>query len=95
MSTAAPSPGTPGAVASSCRHGQPQLQISRPPAEGDPALGQRQDAGPHRDAIAARGGSLGFAFSGVDRVRCQAEASLHLGAAELAALGAEAPGPAS
>lgn len=66
----------------------PQLESFLTMARGEPELLRQLSACPNLDAIAALGASLGFAFSGVDLVRHQAEATLRLGEQELAAAAA-------
>jgi predicted ribosomally synthesized peptide with nif11-like leader len=66
----------------------PQLERFLQQAKADPALLQQLSACPNLDAIATLGASLGFAFSGVDLVRHQAEATLRLSEEELAAAAA-------
>jgi predicted ribosomally synthesized peptide with nif11-like leader len=66
----------------------PQLETFLQQAKADPALLQRLVACPNLDAIAALGASLGYAFSGVDLVRHQAEATLRLSEQDLAAAAA-------
>lgn len=72
----------------------PQLEAFLRQAKGDPALLQRLGASPNLNAIAALGADHGFAFSGVDLVRHQAEATLRLSESELeaAAAGVELEG---
>ena len=65
-----------------------QLESFLKQAKGDPALLARLEACPSLDAIAELGAGLGFAFSGVDLVRHQAEATLRLSEEELAAAAA-------
>jgi predicted ribosomally synthesized peptide with nif11-like leader len=66
----------------------PELESFLTIARGEPALLRQLGACPNLDAIAALGASLGFAFSGVDLVRHQAEATLRLNDDELAAAAA-------
>lgn len=66
----------------------PQLETFLKQAKADPDLLRRLAACANLDAIAALGASLGFAFSGVDLVRHQAEATLRLGEEDLAAAAA-------
>ena len=65
-----------------------QLEAFLAHVKGDPDLLQRMQACPNLDAIAALGRDLGYSFDGVDLVRHQAEATLRLGEAELAAAAA-------
>jgi predicted ribosomally synthesized peptide with nif11-like leader len=66
----------------------PALESFLRKAKGDPALLKRLLACPNLDAIAALGAGLGYAFSGVDLVRHQAEATLRLSEEELTAAAA-------
>ena len=66
----------------------PELEAFLTMAKGEPALLQQLVACPNLEAVAALGASLGFAFSGVDLVRHQAEATLRLSEADLAAAAA-------
>ncbi len=66
----------------------PQLESFLKQAKGDPALLARLQACSSLDAIALLGADQGFAFSGVDLVRHQAEATLRLSEEELAAAAA-------
>ena len=66
----------------------PQLETFLKQVKVDPALLERFSACPNLNAIAELGASLGFAFSGVDLVRHQAEATLRLSEEELAAAAA-------
>lgn len=72
----------------------PQLETFLKQAKGDPALLARLRACPNLAAIASLGAGLGFAFTGVDLVRHQAEATLRLPEEELeaAAAGVELEG---
>jgi len=72
----------------------PQLETFLKQVKGDPALLERFSACPNLNAISEFGSSLGFAFSGVDLVRHQAEATLRLSEEELeaAAAGVELEG---
>ena len=72
----------------------PQLETFLKQVKLDPALLERFSACPNLNAIAELGSSLGFAFSGVDLVRHQAEATLRLSEEELeaAAAGVELEG---
>ena len=72
----------------------PQLETFLKQVKGDPALLERFSACPNLNAISELGSSLGFAFSGVDLVRHQAEATLRLSEEELeaAAAGVELEG---
>jgi predicted ribosomally synthesized peptide with nif11-like leader len=65
-----------------------QLESFLARVKGDPVLLQQLQACPDLDAIASLGASLGFAFTGVDLVRHQAEATLRLGEDDLAAAAA-------
>jgi len=65
-----------------------QLESFLARVKGDPVLLQQLQACPDLDAIASLGASLGFAFTGVDLVRHQAEATLRLGEDDLAAVAA-------
>lgn len=66
----------------------PELEAFLTMAKGEPELLRQLGGCPNLDAIAALGASLGFAFSGVDLVRHQAEATLRLSEEELAAAAA-------
>jgi predicted ribosomally synthesized peptide with nif11-like leader len=72
----------------------PQLEGFLKKVKGDPALLQRISACPNLNAIAALGAELGFAFTGVDLVKHQAEATLRLSESDLeaAAAGVELEG---
>jgi len=72
----------------------PQLEGFLKEVKGDPALLQRISACPNLNAIAALGAELGFAFTGVDLVKHQAEATLRLSESDLeaAAAGVELEG---
>ncbi len=65
-----------------------QLESFLAQVKGDPALLRQIQACPNLDAIACLGASLGFAFTGIDLVRHQAEATLRLGDDDLAAAAA-------
>jgi predicted ribosomally synthesized peptide with nif11-like leader len=65
-----------------------QLESFFAQVKADPALLRQLQACPNLDAIASLGASLGFAFTGVDLVRHQAEATLRLGDDDLAAAAA-------
>ena len=66
----------------------PQLETFLKQVRADPALLERVSACPNLNAIAELGASQGYAFSGVDLVRHQAEATLRLSEEELAAAAA-------
>ena len=72
----------------------PQLETFLKQVKGDPALVQRFSACSNLNAIAALGADLGFAFTGVDLVKHQAEATLRLSESDLeaAAAGVELEG---
>jgi len=72
----------------------PQLETFLKQVKGDPALLQRFSACPNLNAIAALGADFGFAFTGVDLVKHQAEATLRLSESDLeaAAAGVELEG---
>ena len=72
----------------------PQLETFLKQVKGDPALLQHFSACPNLNAIAALGADLGFAFTGVDLVKHQAEATLRLSESDLeaAAAGVELEG---
>ena len=66
----------------------PSLEAFLKHVKADPALLEQLQQCPNLDAIAQLGASLGFQFSGVDLVRHQAEATLRLSEADLAAAAA-------
>ena len=66
----------------------PSLEAFLKQVKSDPALLTQLQNCPNLDAIAALGAEQGFAFTGVDLVRHQAEATLRLGEPELQAAAA-------
>ena len=66
----------------------PSLETFLKQVKTDPALLKQLQDCPNLDAIAALGAERGFAFTGVDLVRHQAEATLRLGEPELQAAAA-------
>lgn len=65
-----------------------QLETFLRAVKADPQLRKQLAACPNLDAIANLGAGLGYRFTGIDLVRHQAEATLRLSEAELAAAAA-------
>ncbi len=66
----------------------PSLEAFLKQVKTDPQLLAQMQRCPNLDAIAALGSEMGYSFSGVDLVKHQAEATLRLSDAELAAAAA-------